>query len=428
MGRRVVVTGLGVVAANGVGLSQFLQGLHEGRSGIVHDAERERLGFACQVAGTPRIDTAVVNEHFSTAQLRAMNEVMMYSGLAAIECWREAGLEVPDSMRGSPDWDTGAFFATGLGGIDTVGHKVVPGTDTAEVRRLGSSIVEQIMYSAPSAFVGGILGLGGSVSTNSSACCSGTEAILLGLRAIQEGRAERMLAGGAEGSSPYLAAGFDAMRVLARGWNSEPARASRPLSATASGFVPSAGAGALMLESLESARRRGVRIYAEVLGGANNCGGQRNGGSISASNSQGVQRCITMALQDAKVNAESISYINGHLTATGADTIEIRNLEAALGRPGSNFPHINSTKSMIGHALGASGAIESVATVLQLFHGFLHPSINCDDLHPAIEQVAGSVVRTAMPKKIDVALKTSFGFGDVNACVVFGSSNRLGNS
>lgn len=427
MRRRVVVTGLGVVAANGVGLTQFLQGLHEGRSGIVHDPERERLSFACQVVGMPMVDAAVVNQHFSSTQLRAMNEIMVYSGLAAIECWQEAGLEVSDSMSGCPDWDTGVIFATGVGGIDTVGHKLAPNTDAAEVRKLGSAIVEQVMCSAPSAFVGGILGLGGPVSTNSSACCSGTEAILLGLREIQEGRAERMLVGGAECSSYYVAAGFDAMRVLARGWNTEPARASRPLSATANGFVPSAGAGALLLESLESAQRRSVRIYAEVLGGANNCGGQRNGGSMSASNYQGVERCITMALQNAKVDAESIGYINGHLTATGADIIEIRNLERALGRHGSDFPYINSTKSMIGHALGASGAIESVATVLQIFHGFLHPSINCDDIHPAIEQIADSVVRTVMPKKIHAALKTSFGFGDVNACIVFGSSTHLGN-
>jgi 3-oxoacyl-(acyl-carrier-protein) synthase len=228
-----------------------------------------------------------------------------------------------------------------------------------------------------------------------------------------------MLVGSSECSSPYVSAGFDAMRVMARGWNQNPHAASRPLSASAAGFVPASGAGALLLESLDSAEARGAKIYAEVLGGAVNCGGQRNGGTTTASNSAGARNCIQMALADAGVNPGVITYINGHLTATMADPKEISNLEAALGRYGKAFPFINSTKSLIGHALGASGSLECVATVIQIAEEFLHPSTNCADLHPDVQHIADSIVMNTKSTKVDVALKTSFGFGDVNACLVF---------
>ena len=174
-----------------------------------------------------------------------------------------------------------------------------------------------------------------------------------------------------------------------------------------------------MLESLDSAQSRSARIYAELLGGHTNGGGQRNGGSITASNPEGVHRCVREGLEVAKVNPSEIDYINGHLTGTAGDAKEIGCLVSALERQLSEMPWVNATKSMIGHGLGAAGSMECVATVLQLVHGFLHPSINCEDFHPEIAELAPRVPQTSLPVRCRTALKTSLGFGDVNSCAIF---------
>jgi 3-oxoacyl-(acyl-carrier-protein) synthase len=207
--------------------------------------------------------------------------------------------------------------------------------------------------------------------------------------------------------------------VTMRKSNERPQAASRPLSATAGGLVPAGGAGILMLESLVSAQSRKARIYAEILGGHSNGGGQRNGGSITASNPEGIRRCVQEGLETAKTSPTEIDYINGHLTGTGGDSKEIRCISSALGRPLQDMPWVNSTKSMIGHGLAASGSMESIATILQLVHGFIHPSINCEDFHHEILELAPRVPQAAITAQCQTALKTSFGFGDVNSCVVF---------
>lgn len=191
------------------------------------------------------------------------------------------------------------------------------------------------------------------------------------------------------------------------------------MSASASGFVPGSGAGMLMLESLASAQARGARVYAEVIGGQVNSGGQRDGGSMTAPNPDGVVRCIRAALASADIEAGQVDAINGHLTATFADPHELENWRHALDVAPGDLPPINATKSMIGHALGAAGGLECVAVVLQLYHGFLHGSINCEDLHPQIEPFRASVVDRTRAFDGQVIAKSSFGFGDVNGCVIF---------
>lgn len=420
MPERVVVTGMGVVAANAHGLDDFERALRAGRSGIRFHPKLRDLGFACQVGGVPEVSEELKRQYFSEDTLRALNSSMIYAGIAAIDCWRDAGFAVPPTGGGEIDWDTGAIVGTGVGGVDTVGESVVPKVNEGKVRRLGSTSVEQTMASSVSACVGGLLGLGGQVTTNSSACTTGTEAVVDAFHKIREGRAVRVLAGGSEGSSHYIWAGFDAMRVLARQSNDRPEAASRPMSATAGGFVPSSGAGLLMLESLASARARGARIYAEVLGGHVNCGGQRGGGSMTAPNPEGARRCILAALAVAGIGPEAIEAINGHLTATMADTLEIGTWQRTLGRPPAAFPWINSTKSLVGHGLGAAGGIESVAAVLQVSRGFVHGSINCEDLHPDLAPFAGSIPHQTVEFAPRVLAKASFGFGDVNGCVIYG--------
>ena len=229
-----------------------------------------------------------------------------------------------------------------------------------------------------------------------------------------------MLAGGSEGPSSVFWAGSDVVKVLSRTHNDEPEKASRPMSATAAGFVPAAGAGILVLESLSSARARGVRIYAEVLGGEMNCGGHRMGGTMSAPNPEGVRRCIRGAVAMAGIDPGAIDAINGHLTATFADPYEIECWRMALGRQPSKMPLIHATKSLIGHGLGAAGGIECVATVLELDEGFVHGSANCEDLHPMLAAYAERIPHTTVRvPDIKVIAKASFGFGDVNACIIF---------
>jgi 3-oxoacyl-(acyl-carrier-protein) synthase len=194
------------------------------------------------------------------------------------------------------------------------------------------------------------------------------------------------------------------------------------MSATASGFVPGSGAGALMLESLESAVKRGANIYAEVLGGSANSGGQRNGGTMTAPNPKGVQQCIRNAIRNAGIHPDEIDLINGHLTATIKDPEEVQNWAKVLGRKGKDFPYIHSLKSMIGHCIGAAGSIESVAAVLGLKNDFIFPSINCEDIHPEITSV---IDKQKIPQHVieisdvRVVAKAGFGFGDVNCCIIF---------
>lgn len=417
---RVVITGMGVVAPNGNGLEDFEQALRNGVSGIKHHAHLAESNFVCQVGGIPQHIDDLKHDYLTDEALMAMNEAMIFGAIAAIDCWRDAGLAEPGE---EPDWDTGAIIGTGISGLDTIGQKIIPLTDAGKVKRLGSTMVEQVMASASSANIGGLLALGGQVTTNSSACTTGTEAIANGYHSIQTGRVKRMLVGGTEGASKYSWAGFDAMRVLARGYNDNPEQASRPMSASAVGFVPGSGAGLLMLESLSSAQARGARIYAEVIGVDVNCGGQRNGGSTTFPNPTGVQRCIQTALKHAGIKGTEVDLINGHLTATMADPYEVANWQQALACDPADFPKINSTKSLIGHALGAAGGLECIASVLQLSHGFVHGSLNCEDLHPDLQPYADSVVHKTQVSDAQILAKASFGFGDVNACAIFKKFN-----
>ncbi len=418
--RRVVITGLGVIAPNGNGVAEFELALRKGRSGLKTQQSMIDAQFACTVAGTPTGVDALCKSTFSEEELLAMNMNHRYASLAALEAWQDAGLERPSRDSDVVDWDTGAILGTGIGGMDTIAEKVVPFTNAGKVRRMGSTSVEQVMASGISARISGQLALGNQVTTNSSACSTGSEALVMGMERIRAGLAERMLCGGAEAASHYIWAGFDAMRVLNRGSNDQPEKASRPMSASAGGFIPGSGAGVVMLESLDSALARGARIHAELVGGMVNCGGHRMGGSMTAPNPTSVQRCIAGALADAHVAPEQVDAINGHLTATGADPKEVDSWEKALRRRPGTLPPITATKSMIGHALGAAGGIESVASVLMVARGFVHPSINCEDVHPEIEKHAASIPHEMRElPDLDVLVKAGFGFGDVNACLVF---------
>lgn len=419
MKNRVVITGLGIVAPNGVGLDAFTHAIKNGISGIKHDSELERLQFSCQIAGKPDVSRELSLNYFTELELRNFNSTgILYGVIATMDAWKDAGLSIENNEN--PDWDSGTIFGTGTSGIEKFRESIYK-IDDFQTRRLGSNAVAQTMNSGVSAYIGGKLGLGNQVTTNSSACTTGTESILMAFERIKSGQAKRIIAGSTSDSGPYIWGGFDAMKVCTYKHNESPEKGSRPMSATASGFVPGSGAGALILEDLESALNRGAKIYAEVLGGNVNSGGHRGEGTMTAPNSIAVKKCIENALFHSGISSNEIDAINGHLTATSKDSLEIRNWTEALNSKGTDFPYINSLKSTVGHCLSAAGSIESVASVLQIHHGFIFPNVNCDDLNPEIADLidASKVSTKLIEKEINIVAKASFGFGDVNGCVIF---------
>ncbi len=418
MGDRVVVTGLGVCAPNGIGLTAFEKSLNQGISGIRFIKKLKELNFSCQIAGSPNIEKVDLNQYFTNIQLKGLRSSgLIYGVIAGLDAWKDAQLH---RSFEEPDWKSGIVFGTGILGVDKF-REAIYKVDDGNVRRLGSTAVIQTMASGISAYLGGILGAGNQVTTNSSACSTGTEAVLMGYERIASGGAAKMLVGSCSDSGPYVWGGFDAMRILPTKFNNNPEEASRPMSASASGFVPGSGAGALVLESLDSALERKAPIYAEVLGGAVNSGGQRQGGSMTAANPEAVQRCITNALKNATVAPDQLDAINGHLTATMKDPDEILNWSKALDRSSIDFPFINSFKGHFGHCLAASGSIECVGTVLQLKKDILFGTINCEDVHPRILDLVdpSRIVNETMGFRAETIAKASFGFGDVNCCVIF---------
>lgn len=423
MSKRVVVTGLGVVAPNGIGIPAFLNALQQGRSGIKFMPLYEELKFSCQVAGQPEFEWDQLKNYISEVTFYGLKGTNIGYGLvAALDAWKDAGNDLDTE---EPRWETGCVFGNSTADTEAM-KNVITRVDNKEARKLGSRVVEQAMNSGVTSYIVGRLGLGNKVITNSAACATGTQAILMGYEYIKHGYAQRMLVGSCEHVDTYVFGAFDSMRVLARKFNDQPEKASRPMSLTAGGFVPGSGAGALVLEDLDFALARGAKIYAEVLGGASNSGGQRNGGTMTAANPGGVIRCIEDALKFSGVKSEEVDLISGHLTATNADKYELEFWAKALNRTGKNFPLTNSLKSMIGHCLSAAGSIETVASVLQIEHQFVHPNINLEDPNPEITAIVDleQLPVTTIKKDINIVAKANFGFGDVNSCLLFSKFKR----
>jgi len=425
MSRRVVVTGVGVLSPNGIGVPAFLHALQNGVSGIRFIPKYEELKFNCQVAGIPQFDWEDLRNYLPEVTFHGLRSIGIGYGVkAALDAWTDAGYTIGNDKT---LWDTGCVFGSSVADTDVI-RNAIERVDAKESKKLGSRVVEQIMGSGITAYVAGRLGFGNRTISNSAACATGTQAIVMGYEYIRNGAAKRMLTGSSEYVDQYVFGAFDSMRILSRKFNEQPQQSSRPMSSSACGFVPGSGAAALMLEDMEYALERNATIYAEIVGGATNSGGQRCGGTMTAPNPAGVIQCIQTALAEGKVDPGAIDLISGHLTATAADRLEIRNWSTALGRTGEDFPMINSLKSMIGHCLSAAGSIEAVAAVLQLKHDFVHPNTNLEDPDPEIVRIAGAdhLPVTMIKKEINTVAKANFGFGDVNTCLIFSKFNQHG--
>lgn len=417
---RVVITGLGVVSANAIGVDNYEKALREGKSGIKHWEELEKLNLKCQIGGAPDLDSVDLGDHLPRLLAEKItNKGVLYGMLAGVEAWKDAGLE---PNQETTDFTSGMIFGAGDLSFDSFINRDFPAypIDRGESRRLGSRTISECMNSGAAAYLNSILGLGNRVQSNSSACITGSEAVLMGYEYLSEGRADRMLCGSTEGDGRYIWAAFDAMRVLCYNSNDNPEFGSRPMSDSSTGFVPSGGSGALVLETLESALERDAPIYGEVLGGHVNSGGQRNGGTMTAANSDAVVDCIQRAMDAAGIKPEEIDLINGHLTSTKGDPVEIKNWVRALGRSGKDFPMINTPKSMIGHAVAGAGSVELIASVLQLKKDFIHPNLNVEKIHPEIlsEIFGGCIPNTCQSKEVNTVIKANFGFGDLNCALV----------
>lgn len=418
---RVVITGMGVVSPNGVGKKQFLSALKKGISGIDFQPDLEKLGYRCQVAGVPPLTQIEIDSFLKRFGMEeVISSGIIYGCMAALEAWEDAGLVV-DTNSSQPDIDSSCIFGTGSNGAEATIYQIEK-AEKAMGKKLDPSIPMQSLNNAVSIYIAYMLGLGGQVTSNASACSTGTEGLMMAYDKIRYRNEKRILIGSSESNGAFVWSPFDAMFATAQEHNHHPKQASRPLGDGATGFVPGAGGGALVVESLDSALERGAHIYAEIIGGHVNSGGQRGDGSMTIGNIHGMIRCIQMAMRDAKITPRDIDLISGHLTSTIGDIIEIRSWISATGLMGDKFPYINSTKSMIGHSLSASGSIESIASIMQLENNFIHPSLNAHPLHPdiapyiAAEKVPNKIIKN---HQLDIVAKLSLGFGDVNTCIFF---------
>ena len=406
--RRVVVTGMGAVTPLGLDVASSWEGIVAGRSGVVPISTFDTTGYPCRIAGEIRgFDPT---DYFEAKDVRRTDRFVQFSLVATQEALRDADLEVTEERAD----DTGVYIGTGIGGLITLTEQIKV-LDARGVRRVSPFLVPMMIADMASGQVSIDVGARGPNMGIVSACSSGAHAIGEAYEVIRRGDAEAMITGGTEGSIvPIGLAGFCASRALTR-QNDEPERASRPFDAKRDGFVPAEGAGVIILESLEHARARGARIHAELVG----YGATADAFHITlpAKEGAGARRAMERALDKADLDVSEVDYINAHGTSTEAnDRLETHAVKTLFGEHADRLP-MSSTKSMIGHALGAAGGIEAVFTIKALLDDMLPPTINYEHPDPACD--LNYVPNEARPAQVDVAMSNSFGFGGHNASLVF---------
>ncbi len=418
---RVVVTGLGTTNPLGGDVSSTWEAMLAGRSGVRRLADSPAFSswavdsdLPVGIAGTIAVEPT---EILDRVRARRLDRSSQFALIAAIEAWRDAGLEGPQEA-GEIDGDrVGVAMASGIGGVQTL----LSNYDAMLAkgpRRVSPLAVPMLMANAPAATISLQIGARAGVNTPVSACASGNEAISLAADQIRLGRADVVVAGGTEAAiHPLPIAAFGNMMALSKN-PGDPATVSRPWDTGRDGFVLGEGSGALVLESEEHALARGARIYAEVLG----AGITADAHDIAQPDPEGRggARAIVRALTDAGIDPSAVKHVNAHATSTPqGDVAEALMLHATLGSHVSEVI-VSGTKSMTGHLLGGAGALEAVATVLAVHHRLAPPTINLDDLDPAVELDIATKPRD-LPLGDVAALNNSFGFGGANVAVAFGS-------
>jgi 3-oxoacyl-[acyl-carrier-protein] synthase II len=407
---RVMVTGLGTTSPLGGDVASTWDGMLAGRSGVRTLTDEWAEGMAVKIAGRAAVEPTEVLERVKARRLDRSSQFAM---VAAMEAWRDAGLDGEDVDRDR----LGVAMASGIGGVNTL-------LDNYDVlkekgpRRVSPLAVPMLMPNAPAAQISLHVGARAAVNTPVSACASGNEAISLAVDQIRLGRADMILAGGTEAAIHALPmAAFANMMALSKN-PGDPTTVSRPWDTARDGFVLGEGAGVLVLESEEHARARGARIYAEVLG----AGITADAHDIAQPDpaGRGGSRAILRALSESEISPADIAHINAHATSTPqGDIAEGLMIHATLGAH-ANDVVVTSTKSMTGHLLGGAGALESIATILAIHHRLAPPTINLDNLDPQVELDIPTTARELRGGDI-AALNNSFGFGGANVAVAFGS-------
>ena len=405
--RRVVVTGLGLVTPLGTGVEKTWKALCAGESGIGRITRFDPTGYDAQIAGEVKdFDPA---QFIEKKEIKKMDTFIHYAVGASQLAVDDAKLKV------APEEATrvGVYIGSGIGGLGSIEHyhdvlrEKGPG-------RVSPFFIPMTIINLASGQVAIRVGAKGPNSCAVTACATGNHCIGDAYRLIQRDDADVMIAGGAEAAiTPLGVAGFASAKALSFR-NDDPTKASRPFDKDRDGFVLGEGAGVVVLEELEHARARGVRIYAEVIGYAMNSDAYHI--TAPPEEGEGAVRCMEMALKDASVAKTDIGYINAHGTSTMADAIETKAIKHVFGEQAYRIP-VSSTKSMTGHLLGAAGGIEAVFSILALHHGILPPTINLDHPDPACD--LDYVPNTARSVQTQVVLSNSFGFGGVNACLLF---------
>ena len=406
MTRRVVVTGLGIISPVGNDIASAWDNVVAGRSGIGPVTRFDASSFPTRIAG--EVKGFDVSAYMSPKEARHFDTFIHYGIAAGTQALRDSGIEVSDANADR----IGVVIGSGIGGLpmieDTHGELASRG-----VRRVSPFFVPGSIINMISGQLSIMFGLRGPNYAVVSACTTGLHCIGDAARMIAHDDADVIVAGGAESTiSPLGLGGFCAARALSTR-NDDPQAASRPWDRDRDGFVLGEGAGVMVLEEYEHARRRGARIYAEIAG----FGMSADAHHITAPDMDGPRRCMQAALRNAKVSGDAVQYINAHGTSTPlGDRNETNAIKAALGETAARALVVNSTKSMTGHALGGAGGIETVFTVLAVHHQMSPPTINLQTPDPECDLDYCANVARSM--QIDVALKNSFGFGGTNGTLV----------
>lgn len=406
MTRRVVVTGLGIISPVGNDIASAWDSIVAGRSGIGPVTRFDASGFPTRIAGEVKgFDVAA---YMSPKEARHFDTFIHYGIAAGSQALRDSGIEVSEANADR----IGVVIGSGIGGLPLIEETHAELTSRG-VRRVSPFFVPGSIINMISGQLSIMFGLRGPNYAVVSACTTGLHCIGDAARMIAHDDADVIVAGGAESTiSPLGLGGFCAARALSTR-NDDPQAASRPWDRDRDGFVLGEGAGVMVLEEYEHARRRGARIYAEIAG----FGMSADAHHITAPDMDGPRRCMQAALRNARVAGDQIHYINAHGTSTPlGDRNETNAIKAALGDTAARALVVNSTKSMTGHALGGAGGIETVFTVLAVHHQISPPTINLQNPDPECD--LDYCANQARPMRIDVALKNSFGFGGTNGTLV----------
>ena len=404
--RRVVVTGLGVVSPVGIGVQPAWSNLIAGKSGITRITKFDPSNFSSQVAG--EVKDFDVSQYLPAKEARRMDTFIQFGLAAAIEAVKDSGIEATEENAER----IGVSIGSGIGGIQLI-EQTNDIYDEGGPRKVSPFFIPGTIINMISGNLSIMFGFKGPNVSIVTACTTGTHSIGDAARMIEYGDADAMIAGGAEAAITELSvAGFASARALSSR-NDDPATASRPWDKDRDGFVIGEGAGVMVLEEYESAKKRGAKIYAELTG----YGMSADAYHMTAPNMDGPRRSMRNAMNNAGVNPDEVQFVNAHGTSTPlGDANETNAIKAAFGDHAKRIV-VNSTKSMTGHLLGGAGGLESVFTVLSIYNQISPPTINIFNQDPECD--LDFCANTARDMKIDVALKNNFGFGGTNGSLVF---------